>query len=73
MGRIKTQFAIAAAVCGIIELLGALGCMVAAFFFSSKAQDGELYSKYYHTSETRKAVTNAAIYWWGGVPVCLQL
>ena len=69
--------ALIAAVIGVLELLGALGCLITTLLFgnltNSELTKNQLYSKYYDSSSpTRRYGTNGGTYWWAGIPVSMN-
>ena len=73
---IQEKIALIAAVVGVLELLGALGCLITALLFgnvtNTDLQAGQLYAKYYDSSSpTRRYGTNGGTYWWIGLPVSI--
>ena len=71
---IRQKIALTAALIGVLELLGALGCLITTLLFGNVTNTdltaGQLYAKYYDTSSpTRRYGRNAGTYWWIGLPV----
>eukprot|EP00112_Aurelia_sp_Birch-Aquarium-sp1_P006944 Seg1758.4 transcript_id=Seg1758.4/GoldUCD/mRNA.D3Y31 product="hypothetical protein" protein_id=Seg1758.4/GoldUCD/D3Y31 len=76
VSRMRQNTALFAAVIGVLELLGALGCLITTLLFgnltNSELTKGQLYSKYYDSSSpTRRYGTNGGTYWWAGIPFLL--
>jgi len=73
---IREKIAVIAAFVGVLELLGALGCLITTLLFgnvtNTDLQAGQLYAKYYDSSSpTRRYGTNGGTYWWIGLPFLL--
>lgn len=74
---VQQRIALIASVIGVLELLGALGCLITALLFgnvtNTDLQEGQLYAKYYDTSSpTRRYGSNGGTYWWIGIPVSVE-
>ena len=74
---LQERIAFIAAFVGVLELLGALGCLITALLFgnvtNTDLQAGQLYAKYYDSSSpTRRYGTNGGTYWWIGLPVSIE-
>ena len=73
----RSNIAIIAALIGVVELLGALGCLICTLMFgnvtNTAINQGQLYSKYYESATaTRRHSSNGGTYWWVGLPVSLS-
>eukprot|EP00794_Sanderia_malayensis_P019480 gene19480-21404_t len=73
---VRSNISVLAALVGVIELLGALACLICTLMFgnitNTAMNKGNLYSKYYDSgSPTRRYGQNGGTYWWAGFPFLL--
>ena len=74
---VRQKTALIASLIGVLELLGALGCLITTLLFgnvtNTDLKAGQLYAKYYDSSSpTRRFGENGGTYWWIGLPVSIE-